>query len=151
LHSVLKISRPYSCQFDQNKMKHIKSILLVDDDNITNYINVHLLKKLDIADEIFISTNGVEGLKCLEKYCLKNNSSQVLIILDINMPVMDGFEFLKKIQSINLSNKDQITIAILSTSTNSKDIKEMEALGIKHYFNKPLTQKTIFNLLNTIR
>jgi CheY-like chemotaxis protein len=131
-------------------MKQIKSILLIDDDSITNYINVRLLKKLDIAHEIFIATNGVEGIRYLEDHNLEIDLFPILILIDINMPVMDGFEFLKKFQLMNFKNKDKIIIATLTTSTNPKDIEKIKVLGIKHYFNKPLTQKVITNFLTTI-
>jgi CheY-like chemotaxis protein len=132
-------------------MKQIKSILIVDDDSITNYINVRMLRKLNIADEIFVTTNGEDGLKCLEENCLKTISSPTLILLDINMPVMDGFEFLQKFKSLNFINKDKVIIAILTILMNPRDQRKMKELGIKYYFNKPLTQRAVLQFLNEIK
>jgi CheY-like chemotaxis protein len=129
----------------------IKSVLIVDDDSISNFINVRLFKNLNIGDEISIATNGKDALKRLEEQSLKTTLSPDLILLDINMPVMDGFEFLKKFHSINFSNKDKVTIAILTTSSHQKDKIKMEELGVKHYLSKPLNEESILNLLNNIK
>jgi CheY-like chemotaxis protein len=121
----------------------LKTILLVDDDPITNFINLRLIKKMDIVDEVTAVTNGEEGLKCLEGRCFKERISPDLILLDINMPIMNGFEFLEAYNSLQFKNKEKVVIAILTTSALSKDKKKMENLGIKYFVDKPLTEDKI--------
>jgi CheY-like chemotaxis protein len=129
----------------QTKMK---TILLVDDDPITNFINLRLIKKMKITDEVKAVTNGEEGLKCLDDHCFKGSHSPELILLDINMPVMDGFEFLTAYNSMNFKNKDNVVIAILTSSSHPKDKKRMEDLGIFFFVNKPLTEEKIRECIN---
>jgi CheY-like chemotaxis protein len=68
--------------------KKLNTILLVDDDPINNFINQRLLEKMNIAGEVKVVMNGVEGIKCLHDHCFKTSISPDLILLDINMPIM---------------------------------------------------------------
>src|SRR6478736_2176562 len=114
-------------------MNKIKTILLVDDDSINNFLNRRLLEKMDVAEEIKVVNNGEEGIKCLYEHCFKTKQSPELILLDINMPVMDGFEFINAFNELNFQNKNDVTIAVLTTSSNPKDRDKMQKLGVKNY------------------
>lgn len=128
------------------KMNDFDWVLLVDDDKINNYINERLIKKLNLASQINVAFNGEEALEALEQLITTESKSNGFIFLDINMPVMDGFEFLEvfkeKYQSIN----GKVTIVMLTTSTNSKDLEKVKSAGIAGYINKPLTEQKILEL-----
>jgi CheY-like chemotaxis protein len=127
--------------------RKLKTILLVDDDPITNFINERLLTKMKLADEVKTVINGEEGVKCLHDHCFKTKISPELILLDINMPIMNGFEFLEAYKFIEFINKEEIVIAVLTTSENSEDKRRMAELGIKCFVNKPLTEQKINDFL----
>lgn len=127
--------------------ERLKTILIVDDDAITNFINKRLLEKMNIADEVKVVINGAEGVKCLYDHCFESNRSPELILLDINMPVMDGFEFLKTFHSLDFRNKQEVKIAVLTTSSHTKDREKMEQLGVKCFVNKPLTEDKVRSFL----
>lgn len=131
----------------QNK---IQALLLVDDDQITNYLNKRLLEKLDIAKEITVAMNGKEGIKCLEDHCFRTQTSPEVILLDINMPVMDGFEFIKTFKTLKFQNKENVTIAVLTTSTHPEDREKMKDMGVSHFISKPLTVEKINRLMECI-
>jgi len=129
-------------------MKKIKSILLVDDDSINNFINEKLIKRLDIAEEVKVVLNGEEALNLLNGIIDSGKKCPELILLDINMPVMDGFEFLEAYKSLDFPDKDSIVIVMLTTSTNPLDIKKLKDSGVFGYVNKPLTDEKLSNILN---
>jgi CheY-like chemotaxis protein len=129
-------------------MRKLNHILLVDDDTINNFINEKLLKKLDIANKISVSLNGEEAITLLKKICDgQDEICPELILLDINMPVMDGFEFLEKYKGLNFPEKQSVIIVMLTTSTNPNDTERLNRAGISGYINKPLTEDKIRGLM----
>lgn len=119
----------------------LNSVLLVDDDKINNYINERLIKKLNITEHIKVVTNGMEGMDYLKTQVDQNLPFPELILLDINMPVMDGFEFIEAYKS---TFKRKVVIVVLTTSTNFKDIEKISnAENVAGYLNKPLTEQKL--------
>lgn len=130
-------------------MHKLRHILLVDDDTINNFINEKLLKKLNSADKITVALNGEEAIKFLDNINSDDeNDYPDLILLDINMPVMDGFEFLEKYKNLDFPNKQSVIIVMLTTSTNPNDTEKLNKSGISGYINKPLTEEKITGLIS---
>lgn len=127
-------------------MGKLNCILLIDDDEITNFINLNLLEDLQMASQIEITTNGKEALEFLEKN-YQETSCPELILLDINMPMLDGFEFLEQFQKLDLKNKDKAKMVVLTTSNNPKDIEKLQEYGVENLINKPLTKEKLENLI----
>jgi CheY-like chemotaxis protein len=128
-------------------MKKIKSILLVDDDPISNFISDTLLRRLDLAEEIIIKGNGVLALKYLEECHLMNKSMPQVIILDINMPIMDGFEFLEALDSLPYYKRKNTLLIILSNLLSEKDIRILNQITSLTYLSKPLNKEKLMSLL----
>ena len=125
-------------------MGKLNCILLIDDDEITNFINLNLIQDLQIAHKVEVATNGNEAIELLNHYCGKDTCPE-LILLDINMPVLDGFEFLEQLNQIGF--KEQMKIVALTTSNNPKDLKRLQELGVEILINKPLTKEKIEKLV----
>lgn len=124
-------------------MQKLGSILLVEDDNITNFINKRLISKLEVAEDIRVATNGAEAISFIRKRLSCNDSCPELIFLDINMPVMDGFEFLQEFKRLQFEQKENVVIVVLTTSTNQNDIEKLKNSGNTDFINKPLTKEKI--------
>ncbi|HXA00607.1 MAG TPA: response regulator [Cytophagaceae bacterium] len=126
----------------------LSCVLLIDDDSINNFLNERLLKKLQISNAVKTALNGAEGLKYIDQHCaIDGGCCPELVFLDINMPVMDGFEFIRNFRKLDFYNKDKMTVAILTTSRNEKDIEAMKHLGAYHFVNKPLTAEKVKKVL----
>ena len=130
-------------------MPKVNCILLIDDDSINNFINERLIKKLNVANEIKVALNGEDGLEYIQKNCSddRSDSCPELILLDINMPVMNGFDFIRAFEHLNIKNKSKVKIIILTTSRNNKDVEILKSLGNFEFINKPLTEEKLFNCL----
>ena len=120
-----------------------KNILLVDDDKIFNFLSEKTIQSLGLANEINFASNGQQALELLELYKSGKMQRPDIIFLDLDMPVMNGYEFLEEFSKIDLPNKNSITIVVLTSSADPKDIIRTKQLGIKYYYNKPLSRDEI--------
>lgn len=125
-----------------------KNVLLVDDDHIFNYLNERIIQKMGISDEIHSARNGQEALDLLNKYLSGTTALPDIIFLDLNMPVMDGFAFLEAFKRMKMPGKEKISIIIVTSSQDPKDIARAKELGIDHYLTKPITEESIKKALS---
>ena len=100
-------------------MKKLNTVLLVDDDRITNFINQRLIEKLNITQNVTALLNGKEAIDYIKTTNLEKKQLPDLILLDINMPVMDGFEFVNSFRALLYEKK--VIIVMLTTSSNEKE------------------------------
>jgi CheY-like chemotaxis protein len=126
-------------------MPKINCILLIDDDRVTNYLHKVVINDLDISKHIEVKQNGKEGLQYLEE-CVQDGNCPEIILVDLKMPVMDGFEFVEAYRKIALP-ETATKIAMLTTSSNPKDIEKMKEKGIIDFFDKPLTEEKLMSLI----
>jgi response regulator of citrate/malate metabolism len=130
-------------------MLKFNCVLLIDDDGTTNFIHHRLLKKINITDNIQSAINGDKAIQFITQYAFQNNNaSPDLILLDLNMPGADGFDFLNSFAGMNFSNKNDVKLIILTTSIHSKDLDVVKAAKLE-YINKPLTQEKLMKALET--
>lgn len=118
-------------------MGKLQHVLLIEDDPITNFINKRLIQKFDNLIEVSIASNGLIGIDFLKSLIEGGGQLPQLILLDINMPVMDGFEFLEQFQGLNITEK--IVIVMLTTSNHIQDLDKLFRTGNSDIIAKPLT------------
>ncbi|HLU88551.1 MAG TPA: response regulator [Cyclobacteriaceae bacterium] len=118
----------------------LNSIMLVDDDLITNFLHSRLIKKLNISSSIVVTENGEEALD----YICQHDPPDV-ILLDLNMPVMNGFEFLKVFYK-KYKNKVKTKVIVLSSSISRKDRSIASSYGVP-FLTKPLSADELLNAL----
>ncbi len=129
--------------------------LLIDDDSMCNSISKILLKKkfqLNSPDEFkIISFNKpVEGLEFLKVSLQHHKFQKILILLDINMPLMSGWEFLVEYEHL-FKDQTDIKIYILTSSVSRADIdKAKENSNVEDLISKPLTTEIIERLYNVM-
>lgn len=121
--------------------------MLVDDDEATNFLNSHIINKQNIAKELVIVKNGQTALDTLKAYQQSDVQQPELIFLDINMPVMNGFEFLQALEELYPDYRDDTQIVMLTTSLNPEDIRRVKALGVTDFVNKPLSKTKLAAIL----
>src|SRR4051812_6529343 len=124
-------------------MGRFNCVLLIDDDGTTNFINHRLLKKLSITDNIQSAVNGDKAIQFITQFAFQHrNFCPELILLDLNMPGADGFDFLNSFAGMNFDNKSNVRLVILTTSTYSKDLDVVKEAKLD-YINKPLTEEKL--------
>ena len=121
------------------------SILLVDDDEINNFISIKLIKKALVSTEIVACLNGKFAIEQLVE--MQNKGPEKLpdyILLDINMPIMNGWEFLDEYKRLNIDPLGKTKIYIISSSVFSNDINKARSYPlVKSFISKPLSVEKI--------
>lgn len=134
-------------------MRKLSGILLIDDDDTTNFLNQRLLDRMEVTNYIRTFVNGKQAFDYL--YNVSNNNYEVenseyfrpeLIFLDINMPVMDGFEMLDLYERLDADFRKHIVMVVLTTSTHPQDTANSKKYNAE-YIIKPLTAEKVSNLL----
>lgn len=119
----------------------------MDDDKICNFIAESTLNRLGVAKEVHSALNGQEALDLFNGYFQGDVAVPDIIFLDLNMPIMDGFQFIDAFKKLDFPKKENILIVILTSSMNPQDIQQAKSLGIDHYMAKPINEEKIMTLL----
>lgn len=110
-------------------------VWIIDDDPIPRLILKSNLKKYKIGNDIAEFSNAVDAIAELENSTLRPD----LIFLDINMPVLTGWEFLEKVKKSALLNTEKVDVAIVTSSIDSRDRKMVDQFPcVKNYLTKPV-------------
>lgn len=128
-------------------------IMCVDDDPITLMLFKKVVQKASFAKEITNATNGLEAIKLIN---MSNNASNQekkpqLIFLDLNMPVMGGWEFIDLFNTSDYSNLNNTKVIILTSTIDPEDIKKSKSYpNVIEFLAKPITVEMLNDLKTKI-
>jgi len=126
-----------------------RKVMLIDDNEVDLKINSKIIAISKLFDEIILCKSGEEGLTYLNNHISDEQNLPDFILLDIQMPEMDGFEFLEVFKRFPKSLTEKCLIAILSSTLDFGDIKKAEASRyVLKLLKKPLFPKELEELLN---
>jgi CheY-like chemotaxis protein len=129
-------------------MIKLSSVLLVDDDPLTNDLNERLLKQLHVADRYLAVNDGAQALTALENLAAEaQTTSPVLVLLDVKMPGMDGMAFVEAYQKLPADRQEAVVIVMHTASMSSVDLGRIESLPIAGLVSKPLTKDKLDTIL----
>jgi CheY-like chemotaxis protein len=124
-----------------------KRILIIDDDKLLNKINEKVLVAAGVVIELHIALNGQQAVDYLENRLSKNYPLPDLIVLDLHMPVMDGFGFIDAFNKMTFHGKSKIELVVFTSSSSPKDKQKAMAAGIRHYLNKPYLLRGLVDIM----
>jgi CheY-like chemotaxis protein len=126
------------------------SILLVDDDEINNFISIKLIKKALLNTEITACLNGKFAIdQLLDMKSKESGKLPDYILLDINMPIMNGWEFLDEYERLKIDPEGKTKIFIISSSVFSNDISKAKSYPlVVDFISKPLNIEKINELFS---
>ncbi|MSQ79517.1 MAG: response regulator [Flavobacteriaceae bacterium] len=127
------------------------TVMLVDDNEIDNFINQKMIEGCNFADKVYVHTTAKSALEFLKNIDRNPEFPQSLvpqvIFLDINMPMMDGFQFVAEFGKLNPETRRGVKILLLTSSINPQDHqKSSNTYAIAKFMNKPLTKDHLASL-----
>jgi CheY-like chemotaxis protein len=133
-------------------MKKVNCILLVDDNPSDNYFHKYIIERAGVCDHIESVFNGHDGLAYLTKAGDPNFAGSFpkpdIILLDINMPRMNGFEFIEAYDKLEERLKSRVIVVMLTISIKQEDRdKALQKEHVKEFINKPLSMESIRELV----
>jgi CheY-like chemotaxis protein len=125
----------------------LNTILLVDDDAISNFVTEETLRQQAITQRLVTLTDAHEALDFLRRELqpLPLATPDVLVLLDLNMPMMDGFEFMEALQAAQL--RQGVVVAILTSSDSQRDIAKAKQWDIAGFLQKPVSGPELSQLV----
>ncbi len=128
--------------------KALSRVLLIDDCEATNFLHKMVLEESGLVENIDVVYNGCEALEYLTSRVEGEYPKPDLIFLDINMPVMNGWEFLDRYDELEENQKAGVVVVMLTTSFNPADEKHAREIQlINNFQSKPLTQEKLEEVL----
>ena len=126
-----------------------KQVLLIDDDPIFHVIFTRMIKRVSYELSVKSFPNGEIGLEFLnENYSIHD---QYVILLDINMPIINGWQFLDVLQNKGIALNNNLSIYILTSSTDLDDVEQSRTYNfVKDIISKPLTASSLKRVLKTL-
>ncbi len=126
--------------------ERVINILLVDDDEVDVMTVKRAFARANISNPIFVATNGLEALEMLRKDAIP--AKRRIVLLDINMPKMNGIEFLRELRAD--PELKHVTVVALTTSNADRDRLEAYKLNVAGYLLKPVTFQQFAEVMATI-
>ncbi len=131
-------------------MNHVERVLVIDDDPTSIFLTTRILKSMGIGEQTQTARNGLEGLELFKEAVAQNRVPQ-LVLLDLKMPVMDGFGFLAELEKLGSESLAQAKVVLLSSSQNPWEMEKAKKYVAAAFCHKPLTKEKLQRVLDTAR
>lgn len=126
------------------------NFLLVDDDDICLFIHRRVLELSGYCLSAHSAGNGRTALEILNHAAMGDAALPDIILLDLEMPLMNGLAFLEAFKRLNFPGKDRIAIVLLTSSVSEKDKAYAMSLGAHHYLSKPFTLEGLHGVVRSV-
>jgi len=129
-------------------MKKVETCCIIDDDPIFVYGTKRIIKEVDFAKSIIVYNNGQDALDGLMKICIANEPLPDVIFLDLNMPILNGWQFLDEFKDCRSPKSKKIVIYIISSSVDPRDLERVKNYKqVDTYILKPITPDDLAKIL----
>ncbi|RKN83661.1 response regulator [Ulvibacterium marinum] len=133
------------------ELKKIQSTCIIDDDPIFIYGTRRIMKEVDFCDNILVFNNGQDAIEGLKELIDKGEDLPEVLFLDLNMPIMNGWEFLEDFVKIPNPDGKKVIIYIISSSVDPRDLERIRNYKmVNNYILKPLSPQDLENVLQDV-
>ena len=131
-------------------LDHKLNLLVIDDDDINLFIIRKIVEKTGLDIEMVARSNGQQALDYINETIDQNKPLPRMILIDINMPVMNGWEFIEAYEALAI--EQNVDMYILSSSVYENDIEKTKSYkAVKGFISKPLSMERLTELVKAIR
>lgn len=132
-------------------MSEMKTLTLIDDDDIFVFLTKKVVEQTNLVDLIKVFGNGLDAINFLKENRHNVEVLPEIILLDLSMPIMNGWQFLEEFTKLNPSLGKKITIYICSSSISHDDITRAKSINeVSDYIIKPITKHKLIDLIKTL-
>jgi CheY-like chemotaxis protein len=133
-------------------MGRIESCCIIDDDPIFIYGTKRIMKEIEFCENIIVFNNGQEALDGIMEISQSASEIPQVIFLDLNMPIMNGWEFLDEFIKIPNSNLEKTIVYIISSSVDPRDLEKVKDYKqrVNNYILKPITPNDLESVLGAL-
>ena len=132
-------------------MKKIEKVCIIDDDPIFIYGTKRLMAEIDFYDEVVIFQDGQDAIDGLNAITENGETFPSVILLDLNMPIMNGWEFLESFTKIPNDNSEKVVVYIVSSSVDPRDLERIKNYKVvNNYILKPISKEDLRTVLENI-
>ncbi|TLP73211.1 response regulator [Maribacter sp. ACAM166] len=129
-------------------MKNVKVCCIIDDDPIFIYGTKRIIKEVDFAKKVIVYNNGQEAVDGLKEIIKEQGLLPDVIFLDLNMPIMNGWEFLDEYKNCRHDKSKKTIIYIISSSVDPRDLERVKNYKqVDDYILKPITPGDLAKIL----
>lgn len=124
-----------------------RCIFYIDDCEMDRWLAKHVLESSGLCSQIVTASNGEEGLKAIVEYYLKSRKLPEVIIVDLQMPRLNGFKLIAEIRKLLYFSEKDCKVILTSAGLDNEDLEKLDELHIKNVLLKPLHQAGLIELL----
>lgn len=125
------------------------NLLVIDDDDINIFIIKKIVEKTGYPIDMVAKSNGQQAIDYLKEAIIQNKTMPQLVLIDINMPVMNGWEFIEAYETLQMEQK--VDMYILSSSVYENDIERTKSYkAVKGFISKPLSMERLTELVKAV-
>jgi len=129
-------------------MKKIEKLCIIDDDPIFIYGTKRLMAEIDFYETVVVYQNGQDAIDGLNGITANGEKFPSVIFLDLNMPIMNGWEFLEDFVKIPNHNREKVVIYIISSSIDPRDLERIKNYQVvNNYILKPISKEDLESVL----
>jgi CheY-like chemotaxis protein len=114
-----------------------KKLLIIDNDRHLNIVNEKVLLSSGIVNDLHIVYNGKDALEYLKSRAEDHAALPDIIVFDLQMPIVNGFDFIDQFAMLEIPGKDNMELVVFTASSKFSDRQRAISKGIKHYLDKP--------------
>ena len=133
--------------FKRSKMYKFSTVMIIDDSEMDNFLNKMILETMHYSENILTYTNPIHALNYFKELSVQSGEGKKIpqiVFLDINMPIMSGFDFLEQFKSLPQEHISDIKFYVISSSEDPEDLEKIKKYdNIIKYLYKPLNREEI--------